>query len=136
MISGCCRFLLDWSPTNEWILANAQEGLFLIAPDFTAERKLTSRIFSNFSAGFSKDGRQVLGVFHNTSGKRAEWQLLSFDVVTGAERKLADLDLPVTTDDFQGFSLHPDGKRFATSIAKWPYDLWMLEGFDEAGPPK
>jgi hypothetical protein len=32
-----------------------------------------------------------------------------------------------------GFSLHPDGKRFLTSIAKWPYDIWMLEGFD---PPK
>jgi len=27
-----------------------------------------------------------------------------------------------------GFSLHPDGKRFLTSIAKEPYDIWMLEG--------
>ena len=25
----------------------------------------------------------------------------------------------------------PDGKRFLTSIAKWPYDIWMLEGFDQ-----
>jgi hypothetical protein len=25
-------------------------------------------------------------------------------------------------------SLHPDGQRFLTSIAKWPYDIWMLEG--------
>src|SRR5713226_7326502 len=28
-------------------------------------------------------------------------------------------------------SLHPDGNRFLTSIAKWPYDIWMLEGFDQ-----
>lgn len=27
-------------------------------------------------------------------------------------------------------SLHPDGNRFLTSIAKWPYE-WMLEGCDQ-----
>ena len=29
-----------------------------------------------------------------------------------------------------GFSLHPDGTRFATSIQIWPSDIWMVEGFD------
>ena len=28
-----------------------------------------------------------------------------------------------------GFSLHPD--RFLTSLAKWPCDIWMLEGFGQ-----
>jgi hypothetical protein len=44
---------------------------------------------------------------------------------------LAPLDLPASTDDVAGFSLHPDGNRFLASIAKWPYDIWMLEGFDQ-----
>ena len=44
---------------------------------------------------------------------------------------LAPLDLPASTDGVAGFSLHPDGNRFLTSIAKWPYDIWMLEGFDQ-----
>ena len=44
---------------------------------------------------------------------------------------LAPLDLPASTDGVARFSLHPDGNRFLTSIAKWPYDIWMLEGFDQ-----
>jgi hypothetical protein len=28
-------------------------------------------------------------------------------------------------------SVHPDGQRFLTSIAKWPYDIWMLGGWDQ-----
>ena len=26
-----------------------------------------------------------------------------------------------------------DGTRFLTSVAKWPFDIWMMEGFN---PPK
>ena len=129
------RTPLDWSPTGEWILAAGTgrngSSYFLVSPDFTKERKLTSRdFFEQLTAGFSKDGRQVLAVLHNTSGQGAEWQLLSYDVATGAERKMADLDLPVTTGDLRGFSRNPDGKSFAAAIANWPYDIWMLEGFD------
>jgi hypothetical protein len=53
------------------------------------------------------------------------------NVKTGAEKLLAPVDLPASADDMLGFSLHPDGKRFLTSIAKWLYDIWMLEGFDQ-----
>jgi hypothetical protein len=58
----------------------------------------------------------------------------SVEVRTGIEKVLAPLDLPASTDDLDSFSLHPDGKRFLTSIAIWPFDIWMLEGFDEPGP--
>jgi hypothetical protein len=81
-------------------------------------------------AGFSRRGREVVGVDRNTTGEDAEWQLWSVDVATGRETRLADLDLPDATDSLNGFSLHPDGTRFATAIALWPYDIWMLEGFD------
>ena len=73
----------------------------------------------------------MIGVFHNSAPGQAEWELYSTDVRTGAEKRLAALDLPPNVGDVAGFSLHPDGKRFATSIARWPYDIWMLEGFDD-----
>ena len=44
---------------------------------------------------------------------------------------LAPANLPASTDNIAGFSMHPDGKRFLTSIAKWPFAIWMLEGFDQ-----
>jgi eukaryotic-like serine/threonine-protein kinase len=125
------RTPLAWSPTGEWMLAGTRdEGLVLVAPDLAHERPLTARRFAAHAVGFSADGRAVIGVHRNTTGESAEWQLWSIDVATGRETKLADLDLPAVTDDLRGFSLHPDGTRFATAIALWPYDIWMLEGFD------
>jgi hypothetical protein len=52
-------------------------------------------------------------------------------VKTAGDRLLAPLDFPASTANLLGFSLHPDGKRFLTSIAKWPYDIWLLEGWDQ-----
>ena len=65
------------------------------------------------------------------AGKRAQRQLYSVDVKTGADKFLAPVDLPASTDSIAGFSVHPDGKRFLTSIAKWPFDIWMMEGFEQ-----
>jgi hypothetical protein len=107
---------------------SGERGLFLAAPDFKSERPLTRRVFE--AMGFSKNGRAVLAILRNSSGTGAPWQLWSVDVATGRETRLADLDLPAATDDVRGFSLHPDGTRFATSIAIWPFDIWMLEGFE------
>ena len=103
--------------------------LALISPAGNSTRKLTSRKFSAYN--FSKDGSQVFGIYSNTTGEGAQWQLYSVDVKTGAEKMLAPVDLPASADHIAGFSLHPDGKRFLTSIAKWPFDIWMLEGFDQ-----
>jgi hypothetical protein len=52
------------------------------------------------------------------------------------DKMIAALDFPVSTSTAIGFSIHPDGKRFLTSIAKWPYDIWMFEGFDRPKPTK
>ena len=105
------------------------DGLSLIAPDGKPARKLTARKLQVY--GFSKDGGQLYGIFRNTSGDGAQWQLYSVDVKTGADKFLAPVDLPASTDSLAGFSLHPDGKRFLISIAKWPFDIWMMEGFDQ-----
>jgi Tol biopolymer transport system component/tRNA A-37 threonylcarbamoyl transferase component Bud32 len=117
----------EWSPAGNWILYQSAKGMALVSPDGNVNRELNPHKFLAYA--FSKDGRQVFGIFRNTSGAGADWQLYSVDVATGSEKMLAPLDLPASTNAIAGFSLHPDGKRFLTSIAKWPYDIWMLEGF-------
>jgi Tol biopolymer transport system component len=119
----------EWSPAGNWILYPSADGMSLVSPDGASVRKLTSRKLSAY--GFSRDGRQVYGVFQNTANEGARWQLYSVEVATGVEKMLAPVDLPASTDTIAGFSLHPDGQRFLTSIAKWPYDIWMMEGFDQ-----
>ncbi len=124
--------LIRWSPTGDWILHPRSSGLWLISPEGKQAHQLTPRKFP--VAGFSRDGGQVIAVQRDTSGQGPQWTLYSVDVKTGAAKLLGPIDLPVSTDTIAGFSMHPDGKRFLTSIAKWPFDIWMLEGFD--APPK
>ncbi len=95
-------------------------------------RTLTPRKFEVY--GFSRDGSQLYGVFQNTTGNGAQWQLYSVNVKTGAEKFLAPIDLPASIDNLAGFSVHPDGKRFLTSVAKFPFNIWMLEGFELPQP--
>lgn len=102
-------------------------GMSLISPDGATVRKVSSRTFAGYT--FSKDGRQIYGILHNTTGKGASWQLYSVDVATEAEKMLAPVELPASTGDIAGLSMHPDGKRFLSSIAKRPLDIWMIEGF-------
>jgi len=117
----------EWSPAGNWILYQSGKGMALVSPDGTVNHELSRRTFLAYA--FSKDGRQVFGIFRNTTGAGADWQLYSVDVATGAEKMLAPLDLPASTNEINRLSLHPDGKRFLTSIGKWPNDIWMLEGF-------
>ena len=121
-----------WSPAGDWIAYPAADGIDLISPDGKSTRNLTSRKFLAY--GFSKDGAQFFGVFQNTTGNGAQWQLYSVNVKTDAEKFLAPIDLPASVDRMSGFSIHPDGKRFLTSVAKFPFDIWMLEGFEEPRP--
>lgn len=123
---------MQWSPAGDWIAypnPKANFGLSLASPDGRIDRQLTTRQFATF--GFSKDGSQIFGIYRNPDPQGAEWQMYSVDVKSGAEKLLGAVELPPATESVAGFSLHPDGKRFLTSIAKWPYDIWMLEGFDQ-----
>ena len=121
--------MIEWSPAGDGIAYQSADGMSMISPDGNTVRKLTARNLLAFA--FSKDGAVVYGIVHNTTGVGAQWQLYSIDVKTGADKMLAPLDLPAYGNEISGFSLHPDGKRFLTSFAKWPYDIWMLEGWDQ-----
>jgi serine/threonine protein kinase len=89
---------------------------------------------------FSKDGSQLYAIFQDTTAQDTEhasavqWQLFTVDVKSGAEKSLSAIDLPVSVDNLAGFSIHPDGKRFLTSVAVWPFDIWMIEGFNQPQP--
>ena len=117
-----------WSPAGDWILYPGVEGLSIISPDGRTSRTLIPR---PLVYGFSKRGDQVIGVFREVSADGVAWPLISIDVKTGAGKRLATLSLPEAVSSMACFSLHPDGKRFATQISRSHYDLYMLEGFDE-----
>lgn len=121
----------EWSPAGNWILYPSAEGMSLVSPDGANVRKISSRRFSAYT--FSKNGRQIYGIFRNTTGKGEPWLLYSVDAASGAEKMVAAVELPASTGDIAGLTLHPDGKRFLTSIAKRPLDIWMMEGF---APPR
>ncbi len=121
-----------WSPAGDWIAFPAADGVDLISPDGKSAHNLTSRKLLAY--GFSKDGSQFYGISQNTTGTGAQWQLYSVNVKTGAEKFLAPVDLPASIDRVAGFSIHPDGKRLLTSVAKFPFDIWMLEGFGQPEP--
>ena len=69
-----------WSPAGDWIAYPAADGIDLISPDGKSTRNLTSRKFLAY--GFSKDGSQFYGIFQNTTGNGAQWQLYSVNVKT------------------------------------------------------
>jgi dipeptidyl aminopeptidase/acylaminoacyl peptidase len=121
-----------WSRAGDWIAYPSEDGIDVISPDGQSRRTLTKRAFGAY--GFSRDGSQIYGIFRNTTGQGALWQLFSVSVKTGAEKFLAPVDLPASADSLAGFSLHPDGKRFLTSFSKFPFDIWMLEGFPQPQP--
>ena len=123
------RSIVQWSGGGDWIAYQSPEGISMISPDGNTVRILTGRKLSGFA--FSKDGNRSYGIFRNRTGEGAQWQLYSIDVKTGAEKMLAPIDLPASAGNILGFSLHPDGKRFLTSVSKWPFDIWMLEGWDQ-----
>lgn len=118
---------VQWAPAGGWILYPVADGLSLISADGLVTRHLTSRSLAAYA--FSHDGARVFGIARNTDGHGAPWQLLSIEVASGIEKIAAPLDLPAATEKVAGLSVSADGNRVLTSIAKWPYDIWMVEGF-------
>jgi eukaryotic-like serine/threonine-protein kinase len=122
---------VGWSAAANSILFLAEDGLDLISPDGTSRRKLTSRQFESWD--LSRDGSQVYGIFHNSAGTGAEWQLYSVNVASGVEKLQTAVDFPSATTGLNGLSVHPDGKSALTAIDREPLQIWMLEGFKQ-GP--
>lgn len=125
------RVPVAWSPDGRWLLTRLGLNLFLMTPDGSQERQLSSAVmpFYRARAIFSRDGREVLTLRRDASAPGRPLTLIGVDIASGRERVLTTAPLPVSADDVAGLSLSPDGTRFYTSFADWPFDIWMLEGF-------
>jgi hypothetical protein len=113
-----------WSPTGEWIAHVSDRALRLTsAADGQTQKALSGSPPAAF--GFSLDGSSLYAVRHASNGM---WQLATFDVQSGLERRVNNLHLPPRAT-LAGFSLHPSGKSFAAAIGIARHDIWLLEGF-------
>ncbi len=112
-----------WAPSGKWICYNGPEGLYLVSPDGARRKTLTKTISD--SIAFSKDSSTVYALRRAANGK---WQLVSVDVQSAQERKIVPVDF-ADGATLAGLTIHPDGRRFATSVGRARHDIWLMEGF-------
>lgn len=118
-----------WSPTGEWIAHVLRRTFRLVASDGDEVRVLGGPTPVAF--GFSRDGSLVYAV------RRAAdlgWELAEFDVDSGRELRAVSLDFPIDAA-IQGFSLHPDGLSFATSVGIPRFDIWLVDNLSLSTSP-
>jgi hypothetical protein len=112
-----------WSPSGEWICHQIGASLHLVSADGTRHVAVATPLPVAF--GFSRDSATLYALRRNAARK---WELASFAIPGGQEKKAIPLDLPVSAF-VKGFSAHPDGKSFITAVGKERFDIWLLDGF-------
>jgi len=123
-----------WSPKGDWIAWNDGGRLTLVSPDGRQRRVVSDNLY--FTYGWSKDGDLLFGIAFTANRHLAVWRIEIAapreSVVTDLGPAPAALDLANAQSDFpyRGFSLHPDGKSFLTSVLNIKGDIWLLENFD------
>ena len=118
-----------WSPKDDWITWESDEGLLVVSSDGRKERRVHSGQFLTHT--WSRDGLEIIGIAENDD-KRLELKAVS--IATGQARVLADLgpSLPVN-NPVKGLSVDPSGRRVATSIARLRGDIWLMSGLKRRG---
>jgi Tol biopolymer transport system component len=111
-----------WSPAGNWIAFLNRNSIKLVSPHSKADKTLSHSRPAAF--GFSKDGSLLYLI---RRGSTRTWELVAIEIEGGKDRKIADLRLPLSAN-VSGFSLHPDGKSFITSVGMPKFDIWLLEG--------
>jgi Tol biopolymer transport system component len=112
-----------WSPRGKWI-AHAREGVIqIVSPDGGPERSVGESSSGAFA--FSNDDAHLYALRRDEA---QTWQLADIDVATGKEKSVTELRVR-STATLSGFSLHPDGKSFATAVGTARFDVWLLDGF-------
>jgi len=86
--------------------------------------------------GWSKDGTALYGI---AIDERRHHILARIDIAAARETKIADYGLTSGSVDFgylladfpyRGFSLHPDGKSFLTSIFRAKSQIYLVRDFN------
>jgi serine/threonine protein kinase len=120
--------VLSWAPDGNWIAySDIDSGWHLISPDGKQHRDLG--IIETSNLGFSKDGKTIYGIRADAD----KWFLFSLDIETAKLRDIKPVDSalrPISPlNPAIRFTLAPDGKSFAYSVAKHSSSLWMMQGF-------
>lgn len=113
---------LPWASSGDWLLCGRPAAPTLVSSDGRQTIDLQPRSVQ----GFSKDGRQVYSIGHES--EEGLWTLYSFDIKTRQERRLLNVDLPRNVF-LSRFNLHPDGKRIAVTVSTSHADIFLMEGF-------
>ncbi len=123
-----------WSPRGDWILYIDGTTLRLVSPDGKQTRAISQNRWETF--GWSRNGDAVLGI---VSGPNRRLLLMKVEIASGRETQIADLGpLTASTDladqfsefPYRGFSLHPDGKSFLTSVIRARMQIYLMQDFD------
>ncbi len=133
-IGVACGSAPAWSPDGRWIACGVrgEPTILLTSPDGKQSSKLPSPVRTNaqqFVMVWSRDSSTI----YVASSLSDPARLDAIDIRTGASRKIADLgsgiDFKMSVNFMLRGSLAPDGKSFATTLAKTTSDIWILDGF-------
>ncbi len=128
------NFPVRWSPRGDWIAFRDSDGLRVVSPESGQQRLVSPTIWETY--GWSTDGTKLIGLTYDDTRRL---MLREADVDRGRERTLGDLgavpeafDLADSLNEFayRGFSLHPDGKSFLTSMLKIRTQIYLMREFD------
>jgi Tol biopolymer transport system component len=123
-----------WSPRGDWIVFRDGESLRIISPDGKRNRIISQHVWETY--GWSKDGAMLYGIEYGANGRLV---LASVDLASERETKIADLGPPspafyIAEDEsqlpYRGFSLHPDGKSFLSSVFRAKTQIYLLRDFE------
>ena len=124
------------SPRGDWIVFRDGDRLRIVSPDGKQDRIISQRVWETY--GWSKDGAGVYGISYT---EKRRLMLGRVDVETLKETEIADLgpippafDLVDSLNDFayRGFSLHPDGESFLTSVLRIRTQIYLMKDFDRS----
>jgi hypothetical protein len=123
-----------WSPRGDWIAFRDGETLRVVRVDGTHNHVVNGRAWETFD--WSKDGAAILGITFDGQHRQ---RLARIEVDTGQETGIADLGpVPAALDfanyrgqfAYRGFALHPDGRRFLTSLLQVKTQIYFMEDLD------
>ncbi len=124
----------QWSPLGNWIAFRDGNQMRIVSPDGKENKIVSRQRWETY--GWSKDGASLYGI---VSEEGRHLSLRRWDIATGRERSIADLgptppgfDLANDQGNFwyRGFSIHPDGKSFLTSVYRMQTHIWLMHDFD------
>lgn len=124
----------QWSPRGDWIVFRDGSRMRMASPDGKQERVISQQRWETY--GWSKDGATLYGVAADVSRHLI---LNRYDIASGSEKRITDLGLVPPGFElansqgnfwYRGFSMHPDGKSFLTSVYRMQAHIWLMEDFD------